>query len=367
MRLLRILALTLQAGVAFLVGAGLLAAYIPPEGVLWWTAMAAVLLPFVVWLLIGSTVLALATRAWIAAGIGIVLLVMAGTRLLPLERTAPVEAGPDDLVLMTFNVPRHGPTAEQLAADLYGLVRAEQPHLMGLQATSAWRPAQSGYRAAVADYVRPAVDSLGYRLAIPHELPRERTPQPILTRTADGPTILTQEAITLEHEPGDVLATQAVRTHFRWQNRDAVHYNVHLRGFGPEKPWESDAFPRLAPREWLPFIRRYRQAYQRRAADIRTLRARIDEEALPVIVAGDLNATPNNWDYRIMRQQRTDAFAAAGVGPGRTYHARRPLVRIDYVLADSAFEIVSAHVPDVRFSDHRPVVARLRWRNPDGE
>ena len=54
--------------------------------------------------------------------------------------------------------------------------------------------------------------------------------------------------------------------------------------------------------------------------------------------------------------------AVGGGRWGRTYRADRPVVRIDYVLADPALEVVSAATAEVGFSDHRPVAVALRWR-----
>ena len=58
---------------------------------------------------------------------------------------------------------------------------------------------------------------------------------------------------------------------------------------------------------------------------------------------------------------RTDAVRTAGDGWGRTYHAQRPFVRIDFVFVDPALEVTSAQTTPVGFSDHRPVRVGLRW------
>ena len=157
-----------------------------------------------------------------------------------------------------------------------------------------------------------------------------------------------------------------LRVRFRWRGREAVLYNLHLRSYGAAKPWRDPRLDVLAPRTWLPYLRQYRDAVRARAREVERLAEHIDRETLPVIVAGDFNEGPFTWAYRRLSRvpgggRRTDAFHAAGRGDGRTYHGRRPVVRIDFVLADSAFEVVDAYVPASTFSDHRPVVVRLRW------
>jgi endonuclease/exonuclease/phosphatase (EEP) superfamily protein YafD len=364
--LLWIPAAALMGGLIGLVAVGWAGAFLP-EGPFWWAAMAAVLLPYAAALLALVTLLAAALRRWrwVVAS-GVVLLLTLG-RVVPVEWVqARPNPEPGDLVVLSFNVPRHGETAEGLARDVYALVRAEGPHLAALQGPMAWRRTEGPSVARVADYVRPLLDSLDYRLVVP-DLPAERTPQPILALGVDeGVVILEQAATTPLGEATDSGVSNYTRTRFSWKAREAVLYNVHLRGFGPDKPWEEEAFPALKPRAWLPFLRRYRQAYRLRADEVRALRGLLAEETLPLLVVGDFNATRDNWAYRQLARGLTDAFRAGGRGWGGTYRSDLPLVRIDHALADPGFEVVRAHIPDVRFSDHRPLVIRLRWRHEIG-
>jgi endonuclease/exonuclease/phosphatase (EEP) superfamily protein YafD len=364
--LLWIPAAVLMGGLIGLVAVGWAGAFLP-EGPFWWAAMAAVLLPYAAGLLALATLLAAALRRWrwVAASAALLLLVVG--RMVPVEwvQTRP-DPEPGDLVVLSFNVPRHGETAEGLARDVYGLVRAERPHLAALQGPLAWRRTEGPSVARVADYVRPLLDSLEYRLVVP-DLPAERTPQPILALDREGGVVILEQAATTPlGGPRDVGVSTYTRTRFSWEGREAVLYNVHLRGFGPEKPWEDEAFPTLKPRAWLPFIRRYREAYRLRADEVRALRELLAEETLPLLVVGDLNATRDNWAYRQLARGLTDAFRTGGRGWGGTYRSDLPLVRIDHALVDPGLEVVRAHIPDVRFSDHRPLVVRLRWRHGIG-
>jgi exonuclease III len=155
----------------------------------------------------------------------------------------------------------------------------------------------------------------------------------------------------------------------RWRGREFVVYNVHLRSFGQEKPWNDPSVRPGEPRSWVPYLRQYRGVYAERGEETERLARRIEAETLPVVVAGDFNSTADNWNVRRLKtagrpagSPRVDAFRAAGGRAwGRTYHARRPLVRIDFVLVDPALAVVGADVTDVTFSDHRPVRVHLRW------
>src|SRR5690625_5969033 len=80
----------------------------------------------------------------------------------------------------------------------------------------------------------------------------------------------------------------------------------------------------------------------------------IEAEDVPVIIAGDLNSTPNNLVYRRLADGRQDVFRRAGRGWGMTYHNRLPVVRIDFILVGPEWDVVDAYVPRVWLSDHRP-------------
>ncbi|HWC66727.1 MAG TPA: endonuclease/exonuclease/phosphatase family protein [Acidimicrobiales bacterium] len=90
-------------------------------------------------------------------------------------------------------------------------------------------------------------------------------------------------------------------------------------------------------------------------------------DAVPAIVAGDLNDEPESPVIgTLLENGFTDAWAIAGGGrPGATIPAHEPRRRIDFVLA-RGLEALDAYVPDdlgaamSGLSDHRPVVASLR-------
>ena len=360
-RLLWPLFVLLDTLVLGLAGLGYAAVYVDPRA-FWWGELVAVALPALAVLLLVLTAVPAVAKRWGWVALHAVVVLVLALRLVPFERLGTLpDRAPDDLVVMTLNVPRYGPSAEQLTADVVGLLDAEQPTLVGLQETIAQQRFRPPYRPVIASYVQPAVDTLGYLLAIP---PEWKTYQPILIRP-DAPgrlTVLEQSQEKLASGWEDRGASRYVRTRFRWQGREAVHYNLHLRYFGQEKPWEEDV-RLLQPATWLPFLRRYRAAYRLRAAEVEHIARQIEAETLPVIISGDFNATANNWGYHQLAEGRLDAFRIAGVGWGGTYRADLPVVRIDHVLVDPAWEVVAARVPDVAFSDHRPLVVRLRWRD----
>ncbi|NNF58356.1 MAG: hypothetical protein HKN04_08945 [Rhodothermaceae bacterium] len=359
-RLFLLVDVPLLLAVAF----GLLAAFLHPRW-FWWAQLLAILLPYLATVLAVATIGPVFARRWGWLVLHLVLLGSLAWRTFPPERFATGAApGEDDLVVMSFNVPQSGPSGEALGDSMVALVEATQPHVIGIQ--EAWVEAPERNRPARrAVHLRAVAEREPYFLAVPSILSsriawnRGLTGVPLLVRD-DGIELIEQTAVPLG-EADDSDVSMAIRTHFRWQGRDAVHYNLHLRSFGERKPWQ-DSGNILAVRTWIPYLKRYRTVFQDRATEVEELVSRIDAETLPVLITGDFNETANNWTYRQLRGDRTDAFRLAGAGPGNTYRSDKPFVRIDFILVDEAWDVTAAEVPVAFFSDHRPVIAHLRWR-----
>jgi endonuclease/exonuclease/phosphatase family metal-dependent hydrolase len=94
---------------------------------------------------------------------------------------------------------------------------------------------------------------------------------------------------------------------------------------------------------------------------------------LPVVVAGDLNATPRAESVRgLVEGGFVDAWAAAAPPdhPGFTFPANAPRRRIDYVMVLGELRVVAVAVLDdlgaamSGLSDHRPVLVELELPPP---
>lgn len=97
------------------------------------------------------------------------------------------------------------------------------------------------------------------------------------------------------------------------------------------------------------------------SAGLRLAQARAVREALarhadePVVLGGDLNAAPGGAVLETLGRDLSDAWAAAGEGPGYTVPAHNPRTRIDYVLHNSWLTPRSAQVIPSGGSDHAAV------------
>ena len=80
------------------------------------------------------------------------------------------------------------------------------------------------------------------------------------------------------------------------------------------------------------------------------------------IVCGDFNNTAFSWVYRQISKDKRDAFVEAGKGFGKTFDYGYPL-RIDFILADMNFDVNYFETFDVKYSDHFPILARLKLKD----
>ena len=357
------------------VAAGLAAAVLPP-GPFWWAQLAAVGLPYASVGLAAATVVPVLARRWRWVLAHAVLLALVAWRAAPGTWQPPAALGapgPEDLVLTTFNLPTAGPSREALGDSAVAFVARTEPDILLLQDAWAYRPLR-GPAVEQSVQVTAVEERLPYRLALPRNLGTSGRPGatgvPVLVRRGTGVEVVGQEDVPLG---GDEDRSLAIRSQLRWRGREFVLYNVHLRSFGEPKPWDDPSVQPAEPLSLIPYLRQYRRVYAQRGAETTRLAERIAAETLPVVVAGDLNSTADNWNVRQLRtagrpagSPRVDAFRAAGGRTwGRTYHAARPVVRIDFVLVDPALVVAGADVTDVAFSDHRPVRTHLRWAAPD--
>lgn len=350
---------------SFLVGYA--APYLSPT-TFWWANLFAAALP-VLSVAVGGTAVLLCLwggyrRRWARGALGVLLLLLLfvrfGGRVGAWGSTPPAH---NVLRVMTFNVPpmmgnvQHG-------RPLAGLVRTEAPDVLALQEarlktargkTEQPRRASTSLRTLLAPEV-------GY--ALPRWMPRTTAiQQPVVGR-------MRLDSMTVHPLPPDARTSarsRYTRTLFSWRGRPAVLYNLHLHSIGRARPWTLVPEEWTSSRRWMTFLRTYREGALRRAQQARLIRRRIDRETRPVLVVGDFNSTPHQWAYRHIARGLQNAVGRRVRGWAATFPARRPLVQIDHVLAGPAWQVATARIPangSADISDHRPVVAHLRWKQP---
>jgi len=88
---------------------------------------------------------------------------------------------------------------------------------------------------------------------------------------------------------------------------------------------------------------------------------RLAEQATtPLVLMGDFNVTPDSPYIARISRVLTDTAVLLD-GDGRTFPSNEPKGKIDYIFANRGLRVLSARVPSVLCSDHRPFVCTLAF------
>lgn len=342
---------------------GYFAAYVDPSD-FWIGAIVAVGLPFVSLTLIPFAFLHATRRRWGRLVLHVLAIGLVINRHWSVDRLSLPEAKREDRTVMTLNTPRH-PDTEDAMKHVNALIEGIQPDVIAIQESIIFASKLEPSRIRAHAKFRTVVDSMHYTAMPPREGPEGvswvRWVQPVLSIDP----IEQQDQLSFGRDIPGWPTLFVLRTQMKFSGRSMAHYNIHLFTYGPSKPWNGDGdWFRLD--RWVQFLSEVRTAFRVRAWQAEQIRGLIQKETLPLIVTGDFNGTADNWTYHEIARGLQDAFRLAGSGWGGTYHSKYPFLRIDFVLLGPEFEAVRASVPS-RYpvdSDHRPLVARFRWKEP---
>lgn len=102
---------------------------------------------------------------------------------------------------------------------------------------------------------------------------------------------------------------------------------------------------------------------ENRLAQVKAINASLSDNNMPVILSGDFNFESDSKGYNIMQESWLDAsrLFSDKVQLALTYPSENPEKRIDYIWLSKnvGWEVLDYETPDVRFSDHLPVVAKV--------
>ncbi len=149
-----------------------------------------------------------------------------------------------------------------------------------------------------------------------------------------GITVLTREPIDLERLPFLDSEDEAVRFEMPLGDDTVAVYGIHPPS--PSKPWRSVA----------------RNEFMQIAGE------RIADEDLPVVVAGDFNATPWSEAFRLLTgpadlRNSQEGFGYAGTWPATLWPVLR--IPIDHLVYKGDLTVVEREVGPVLNADHRPL------------
>ena len=292
-------------------------------------------------------------RAW--TGLAAVLVVGAATAAwlrTPTPPTAP--AGRPGLRVMTLNT---GASESETAYRAAAFAEQHRPDVVLFQ--------EADLRALIVDgrpfrLHNPAIGGIrrigDYRVAgevdtvlADHPAPGPANRQVVLSRV---PVVAHAAAALgpLDTDPG-VYA----RVEIEWAGRRVALYNIHFRPFNPSAGWSVARA--LSPSVWAETPRRLRSFFAVQAEEAERFAAVLDAEPLPYIVAGDFNATPDQWARALLARRAREVFGR------RLWTATRPdplpVVAIDGILVSPEWRVREATVGPAGLSDHRALAAEL--------
>lgn len=101
---------------------------------------------------------------------------------------------------------------------------------------------------------------------------------------------------------------------------------------------------------------------ENRIAQLKLINESFAATGFPYILAGDLNLTPVSEEYKQEIQSKWIDAAVAINKSENTFSSKEPERRIDYVLLDkkAKWQVTAVEVIPVMYSDHMPVVVKLR-------
>jgi endonuclease/exonuclease/phosphatase family metal-dependent hydrolase len=94
--------------------------------------------------------------------------------------------------------------------------------------------------------------------------------------------------------------------------------------------------------------------YRHRQYQLRYLHDLIQQAAKPVIVAGDFNTFWGTHELYLF--QSATGLRSANPEGLPSFPARNPRAELDFVLVSPEIQVTGFQIPDVRLSDHRPLV-----------
>ena len=132
-------------------------------------------------------------------------------------------------------------------------------------------------------------------------------------------------------------------------------YNVHLQSYQiPSRDFL------IANNGWN-FLKRLNHVALKHRQQAELVRDHMRNSPYPVVLCGDLNATPFSRPYRILSKGMDDSFKKKGQQWGATYYLNQALpYRIDVVLVSRGIKVQKHQNFDIRYSDHLPVIVTLK-------
>lgn len=137
-------------------------------------------------------------------------------------------------------------------------------------------------------------------------------------------------------------------------------YNCHFESYSLSLPRLVKAVTSREEGKMQEAEEKMRNSIRRRPRQVDEVLGDIRNSPVESIVTGDFNDTPMSYTYQQLKRGKKDTFVEAGKGLGGTYSGLWPFIRIDYVLLPGKCDALYHKVVRKRFSDHYPIVTRVK-------
>ncbi|MFK7813418.1 MAG: endonuclease/exonuclease/phosphatase family protein [Maribacter sp.] len=135
-------------------------------------------------------------------------------------------------------------------------------------------------------------------------------------------------------------------------------YNIHLQSLGVTP---GNGTIRNSPKDKL--FKKVTKRFQLQQQQAKMVADHMASNSYKQILCGDFNNTQFSNPYKTIKGEKQDTFIEKGSGYGRTLIFHDLPVRIDFILADPAFEVKRHNNYDVKYSDHYPIMASFKLKS----
>lgn len=245
------------------------------------------------------------------------------------------DASPSNLKVMSFNAwyfNVNGWIKEPDIGDrIIDFIKAENPDVLLLQEHSRIRHRQ--------------LKQYPYRSETPYSLPK--TTQAIFSKYP----IIDNGSLDLPNTLNNIIYADILF------EKDTIRfYNIHLQSFKIIPSTDNFSDGEKSGKTYKRLV----DTFSKQVEQAEIFRKHFDNSPYSNIVCGDFNNTQFSSVYKVVKEDLQDTFLEEGSGFGRTYDLWKIPLRIDYILVDDDFEVLSHQNYDERLSDHYPVMATLR-------
>ena len=137
-------------------------------------------------------------------------------------------------------------------------------------------------------------------------------------------------------------------------------YNVHLESL------KLDVAKAELTNEYSgKFMQRMAISFRKQQLQAGLLRDHAKHTTHKKLMLGDFNNTQFSNVYKIIKGDMTDTFQKKGSAYGRTHNFKYFPVRIDFILVDPGFEVMTHKNFDLELSDHLPILASIRLKHQE--